>query len=296
MGGPITVRVPATTANLGPGFDSIAMALSLWMTVGATPADRWSVVYEDEAMQGLPTDDTNLIVQTIGRVVRRAGKKDIPCTLRVTSDIPLGKGLGSSAAAIAAGIEIADRLHELQLKRKEKMWFGASIEGHADNVTAAIAGGVTVSFYDGSSLEVLAFDAPDIGGVVLVPPVMMKTGDSRGLLPAQLDHKKATEGSAASSLMAAALATGDWPLVGRMMDRDIFHEPYRKDRFPDFDKIREASHKHGAYGMTLSGAGPSLFLAVPAGREDEIARTLETAFPYYKAIAVRPVVEGSSGN
>ncbi len=291
---PFIVTVPATTANLGPGFDSIGMALSLYMTVNVEPAEKWSVVYEDEEMQRLPNNEDSLIIQTIGKVTRRAGKETIPCTLHVKSDIPLGKGLGSSAAAVAAGVEIADRLHELKMNHKEKMWFGVGIEGHADNVTAAIAGGVTISFYDHTSLEVMKFDAPPIGGVVLVPPVEMKTDHSRGLLPHQLDHQKATEGSAASSLMAAALARGEWSLVGRMMDRDIFHEPYRKKMFPDFDAIREASHQHGAYGMTLSGAGPSLFVAVHAGREEEAARILQEKFPYYTCIAVTPVAEGAA--
>lgn len=291
---PFTVTVPATTANLGPGFDSIGMALSLFMTVHVEPADRWMVVYEEEGMKRLPADEDNLIIQTIGKVVRRAGRETIPCTLRVKSDIPLGKGLGSSAAAIAAGVEIADHLHELKMNQKEKMWFGVGIEGHADNVTAAIAGGATISFYDHTSLEVMKFGAPQIGAVVLVPPVEMKTGDSRGLLPSQLDHKKATEGSAASSLMAAALAKGEWSLVGRMMDRDIFHEPYRKKMFPDFDAVREASHAHGAYGMTLSGAGPSLFVAVHEGREEDAARLLQEQFPYYNCIAVTPVAKGAT--
>lgn len=291
---PFTVTVPATTANLGPGFDSIGMALSLYMTVDVEPADQWSVIYEDEEMQKLPNNEDNLIVQTIGKVVRRAGRETIPCALKVHSQIPLGKGLGSSAAAIAAGIEIADHVHELKMNAKEKMWFGVGIEGHSDNVTAAIAGGVTISFYDHTSLEVIPFDAPPIGGIVLVPPVELKTDHSRGLLPHQLDHSKATEGSAASSLMAAALAKGEWSLVGRMMDRDIFHEPYRKKMFPDFDAIREVSHAHGAYGMTLSGAGPSLFVAVHSGREVKAARILEEKFPYYKCIAVTPVSKGAT--
>ena len=290
---PFTVTVPATTANLGPGFDSIGIALSLYMTIRVEPSETWSVVYEDEEMQGLPNDDKNLIIQTMGKVTRRAGRSEIPCTLQIHSDIPLGKGLGSSAAAIAAGIEIANHLHELKMNQKEKMWFGVGIEGHSDNVTAAISGGVTISFYDHTSLEVMNFDAPPIGGVVLIPPVEMKTDHSRGLLPHQLDHQKATEGSAASSLMAAALAKEEWGLVGRMMDRDIFHEPYRKKMFPDFDAIREASHAHGAYGMTLSGAGPSLFVAVHPGREDEAARILEEQFPYYNCVAVTPVVNGA---
>ncbi|MDW0111389.1 homoserine kinase [Sporosarcina aquimarina] len=291
---PFTVTVPATTANLGPGFDSIGMALSLYMTVDVEPSDKWSVIYENEEMKNLPNNEDNLIVQTIGKVVRRAGRETIPCTLKVNSQIPLGKGLGSSAAAIAAGIEIADHVHELKMNAKEKMWFGVGIEGHSDNVTAAIAGGVTISFYDHTSLEVMPFDAPPIGGIVLVPPVELKTDHSRGLLPHQLDHSKATEGSAASSLMAAALAKGEWSLVGRMMDRDIFHEPYRKKMFPDFDAVREASHAHGAYGMTLSGAGPSLFVAVHSGREEEAARVLEEKFPYYKCIAVTPVAKGAT--
>ena len=291
---PFTVTVPATTANLGPGFDSIGIALSLYMKVRVEVADKWSVRYTNEDMQRLPKDESSLIIQTIGKVTRRAGRTEIPCTLEVSSEIPLGKGLGSSAAAIAAGIEIADHLHELKMNQKEKMWFGVGIEGHPDNVTAAIAGGVTISFYDHSSLEVMTFGAPPIGGIILVPPVESKTEHSRGLLPQQLDHQKATEGSAASSLMAAALAKEEWGLVGRMMDRDIFHEPYRKKAFSDFDAVREASHAHGAYGMTLSGAGPSLFVVVHPGREEEAARILQEQFPYYKCVVVTPVVKGAT--
>lgn len=291
---PFTVTVPATTANLGPGFDSIGIALSLYMKIHVERADKWCVIYENEGMKRLPTDERSLIIQTIGKVTRRAGRTEIPCTLTINSEIPIGKGLGSSAAAIAAGIEIADHLHELKMTQKQKMWFGAGIEGHSDNVTAAISGGVTISFYDHNSLEVMNFDAPPIGGVVLIPPVEMKTDHSRGLLPHQLDHQKATEGSAASSLMAAALAKEDWDLVGRMMDRDIFHEPYRKKIFPDFDAVRTASHAHGAYGMTLSGAGPSLFVAVHQGREEEAARVLQEQFPYYNSVVVTPVAKGAT--
>lgn len=288
-----SVVVPATTANLGPGFDSIGMALALYMKVDVTSADRWSVQYDGEEYQDLASGEDNLIVTTIQHVAKRNGKVASPLQLRVHTEIPLGKGLGSSATAIAAGIEIADHLLSLNLSANEKVRIGSELEGHADNVSAALLGGVTISYFVEEEMHVIHLPEPKIGAVLLVPPAALRTEESRGLLPKQLSHVKAVAGSAASSVMTAAIASGDWVTAGRMMEKDIFHEPYRKSLFPEFDRIREACHDIGAYGMTISGAGPSIFVAVRQGEEEIVADRLKDTFPYYKCLAIKPSDAGA---
>lgn len=289
-----TVIVPATTANMGPGYDSVGMALSLYMTIEVREAVEWNVHYDGEEYEGLPNDATNLIVQTIQDVAGGYGKEIQPLALTIASDIPLGKGLGSSATAIAAGIEIANELLGLALTPQEKVQIGSEMEGHADNVAAALLGGVTVAYFVADELEVIQLPQPVIGVVVLVPPNALKTSESRGLLPSELPHSVASAGNAASNVMVTAITLGNWDLAGKMMEKDLLHEHYRKSLLQDFDHIRTACHKLGAYGMTISGAGPSLFVAVKEGTQEEIAKKLEMEFPYYRAIAITPSPIGST--
>ncbi|MCM3745700.1 homoserine kinase [Sporosarcina luteola] len=289
-----SVAVPATTANFGPGYDSVGMALSLYMTVDVRESVEWNVHYDGEEYADLPTDDTNLIIRTIQDVAGRYGKEIQPHALHITSDIPLGKGLGSSATAIAAGIEIANELLGLSLTPQEKVQIGSENEGHADNVVAALLGGVTVAYFVADELEVVQLPQPAIGVVILVPPNVLKTTESRGLLPRELPHSVASAGNAASNVMLTAIALGDWKLAGKMMEKDVFHEQYRKPLLNDFDHIRTACHEMGAYGMTISGAGPSIFVAVKEGTQEEIAKRLETEFPHYKTIAIAPSPIGST--
>lgn len=288
-----SVVVPATTANLGPGFDSIGLALALYMTVDVKPAEDWLVQYAGDEYQGLASGEDNLIVTTIQYVAKRYDRVVTPQQLVVQTDIPLGKGLGSSATAIAGGIEIANHLLKLSLSSKDKVLIGSELEGHADNVSAALLGGVTISYFDGNEIDVIHLREPQIGVIILVPPKALPTEESRGLLPAQLPHAVAISGSAASSVMTAAIAQGDWVTAGRMMEKDIFHEPYRKLLFPDFEQIRTACRDYGAYGMTISGAGPSLFIAVKQGEESEVAGKLATDFSYYECLIVKPSLIGA---
>ncbi|MER2090164.1 MAG: homoserine kinase [Sporosarcina sp.] len=288
-----SVIVPASTANLGPGFDSIGLALDLYMTVDVSPAEVWTVTYENEGYESLSTADDNLIVKIITDVSKRYGFAAPVSQLIVRSDIPLGKGLGSSATAIAAGIEIANHLLELNLTAKQKVFLGSEYEGHADNVSAALLGGVTVSYFDGKEIDLVHIQKPNMGAVILVPPEALLTEASRGLLPEQLSHAEATCGSAAANVLAAAIVQNDWKTAGRMMEKDVFHEPYRKHLFPEFDRIREVCRDNDAYGMTISGAGPSLFIAVKPGDETELAERLSAEFPYYDCIAVKPSITGA---
>lgn len=288
-----SVIVPASTANLGPGFDSIGLALGLYMTIEVSPNDLWEVSYAGDDLNGLATGEDNLIVTTIKNVAKKFEKTTPILKLTAMSNIPLGKGFGSSASAIAAGIVIADHVLQLNLSEQQKVLLGSQLEGHADNVSVALLGGAVISYYDGDTIDYIHVKNPEVGVVVLVPPKALATEASRGLLPEQLTHKEATRSSAAGSVLSAALAQNDWQTVGRMMEKDGFHEPFRKSLFPNFDEIRTTCQELGAYGMTISGAGPSLFVAVEHGTEKKIAEELAARFSYYESLAIQPSVTGT---
>ena len=283
-----SVTVPASTANLGPGFDSIGLALDLHLSIYVSPAAEWTVEYCDEVYQHLTSGVDNLIVSTALAVAEQFNRLLSPAKLRVVTNIPLGRGLGSSAAAIAGGIEIADRLLGLNLPIKEKVKIGSTMEGHPDNVSASFLGGLTISYFDDNELEVIHVPQVDIGVVILVPSTEFLTIESRGLLPQTLEHRVAARGSAAGNVLSAALAIGNWETAGRLMEKDTFHEPFRKNKFPNFDAIRQACKEAGAYGSTISGAGPSLFIATKKGDEEGVATRLGNQFPHYECVVLKP--------
>lgn len=283
-----SVRVPSSTANLGPGFDSIGLALDLYMTVQVSKASKSSVKYLTESYQFLSLSSDNLLLTTIQYTADRYGKEVPTAKLEVATDIPLGRGLGSSATAIAAGIEIADRLLGLELSMKEKLVIGTELEGHPDNISASLLGGLTISYWDGKELAISHIEEVDIAVIILVPPVEFLTTESRGLLPQELPYTASIQSSAAANVFSAAVVGGDWKTAGQMMENDQFHEPFRKGRFPNFDDIRETSRKHGAYGSAISGAGPSLFIAIEIGRENQLATVLQERYPHYECIVTKP--------
>jgi len=170
----------------------------------------------------------------------------------------------------------------------EKVKIGTSMEGHPDNVSASFLGGLTISYFDGMELEVIHVPQVGIGIVILVPATEFLTTESRGLLPQMLEHCVATRGSAASNVLSAALASGDWETAGRLMEKDTFHEPYRKNKFPDFEAIRQACKEAGAYGSTISGAGPSLFIATKKGDEEGVVSRLRDQFSHYECVVLNP--------
>lgn len=287
-----SVKVPASSANLGPGFDSIGLALDLYLTVHVSSASEWKVEYVDESYQHLAGGADNLLVSTATAVAEQFGRKLPAAELTVETEIPLGRGLGSSAAAIAAGIEIADRLIGLNLPMKEKLKIGSEMEGHPDNISAALMGGLTISYFDKEEVEVIHVPIVPIGVLILVPPNEFLTTESRGLLPQTLEHAVAVRGSAAGNVLSAALVRGDWKTAGRMMEKDQFHEPFRKKRFPDFEEIQAACREIGAFGSAISGAGPSLFIAVNEGDEKDAAAQLAAKFPHYECLTAKPSPAG----
>jgi homoserine kinase len=169
---------------------------------------------------------------------------------------------------------------------------GTEMEGHPDNISAALLGGLTISYADGEELAIVHIPEAEIEVLILVPPTKFLTTESRGLLPEELPHAAAIRSSMSANVLSAALARGDWQTAGRMMEKDEFHEPFRKSRFPNFDAIRQACRDAGAYGSAISGAGPSLFIAAEKGKGQNISHMLKELFPHYECLITKPSAAG----
>ncbi|OMP66088.1 homoserine kinase [Domibacillus epiphyticus] len=272
------LKVPASTANLGPGFDSIGLAFDLYLTVNVTQSDRWKFSHRSALLSGLPEDERHLIAVVAKKTAALRGVEMAPFEAVLESDIPLARGLGSSAAAIAAGIEIADKLANLQLTDAEKLNIGDQFEGHPDNIGASLFGGMVCGVSLGETAELLKLPSPDIDLIALVPPYELKTEDARNVLPAAFDRKDAVLGSAVSNMLVAAFMQHDYETAGRMMERDVFHEPYRKTLIKEFMPARELARNHGAYATVISGAGPTVLTVAPRGKGQGIAEQYRATF------------------
>ena len=256
------IKVPASTANLGPGFDSIGMAVSLYLEVEIlSVSDRWQV---DHVMPKIPNDENNLIVKTALTVY--PGMQ--PLHLRVKSDIPLAHGLGSSSSAIAAGIELADHFGKLGLSDEEKVQIGACIEGHPDNIAPTILGGLVVGTEVDKHFDAVKAPLPPYSLVAYVPDYNLPTKKARGVLPKELPLKTATRGSAIANTLVASLFTQNYQMAGELMEKDVFHEPYREKLVPELLKVREVAHQKHALTTYISGAGSTIMTWI----EDEHVR------------------------
>ena len=264
------VRAPATSANLGPAFDCAAVALGLWNELEVTEGD--GVAVEGEGAAELPADSTNLAVRAFALLADPAGRR-----FRFTNRIPLERGLGSSAAAIALGIAAARPDGDPE----ELLAAGLELESHADNLAAALVGGVTLT-WDGR-LARIADNLP-LAPVALVPRERTSTEASRRSLPTTVTHADAAANAARAALLGAGAASGDADLFAAGLD-DRLHEPYRPSAV--LDALREELPA-GARGATLSGSGPTVI--VWASDAPSCANTLATRFPEHDVLplAVSP--------
>jgi homoserine kinase len=238
------VRVPASSANLGPGFDTLAAALALHLEVEVVETGRFAI----ETDLDIARDRRNLCV----RAFERLHPAD-DFTFRIRSAIPLSGGLGSSAAAIVAGAMAADHLFELDADVFE---IACEVEGHPDNVAAAVYGGFVICA-DGQATR---FDAPTgLEGVLVVPHAAVRTAQARAALPTEVPVADAVHNVAHAALLTLGLARGDWDLVARGLD-DRLHEPHRAHLYPRSAQLVRDARELGALGATISGAGPTVLV------------------------------------
>ena len=238
------IRAPASSANLGPGFDAFAAALGLYTELEVLETGTFGV----ETDLDVPLDRSNLVVQAFERLASADG-----FTFRIRSQIPLTGGLGSSAAAIVAGLLAADHLFELDA---DVLGHAAAMEGHPDNVAAVLEGGFVVSA-DGQAVR---FDPPaGLESVLVVPHEPVRTADARAALPAEVLMGDAVHNVAHGALLVLGLAKGDWDLVARGLS-DRLHQPRRAHLYPRSIALVERAREFGALGATISGAGPAVLV------------------------------------
>lgn len=251
------IKVPATSANLGPGFDSIGIAVSLYLTIDIIgPSDHWLIHHALGAE--VPTDESNLILKTALQLAPQLS----PHEFQMSSEIPVTRGLGSSSAAIVAGIEIANQLGNLNLSDQQKVEFACQIEGHPDNVAPAIFGDLVIGTNVDDQFVAIKAQFPRLSFVAYIPDYELKTSDSRQILPASLAFADAVHASSIGNTFVAALFTRNFQALGRLIEADTFHEPYRRKLVPELDKIRQIAHQTGALATYLSGAGPTVMTII----------------------------------
>ena len=247
------IIVPATSANVGPGFDSVGIAVTRYLTIEVLePADAWLI--EHDLGAGIPTDEKNLLLSTALSIAPAIQ----PHHIKMTSEVPLARGLGSSSSVIVAGIELANQLANLQLSDAEKLRIATEIEGHPDNVAPAIFGNMVIASYIGENVQYVTADFPSCDLVAFVPSYQLKTSDSRNVLPKEWSYKEAVAASSVANVAIAALLKGDLVTAGRSIELDHFHERYRQSLVKEFPQVKEVAHQHDAYATYLSGAGPTI--------------------------------------
>lgn len=267
----VRVSVPATSANLGPGFDCLGLALSLRNRAVVSPAGRTQVIVHGEGAGLLPQNEENLVLQAMHHLARYAGKSLPPLQVDQENSIPVGSGLGSSAAAVVAGLLAANALLGAGLPPPLLLALATELEGHADNVAAALYGGLTLVAGD----ESISLPIAPLQAVVVLPAVALSTQAARVALPANVPHAAAVFNLGRLGLLLQGLAKGDYALLARAM-ADRLHEPYRIPLIPGMEAALAAARAAGA-AACLSGAGPSLIAFAPAGHE-ELARAIRSAF------------------
>lgn len=274
----LKITVPGSTANLGPGFDSVGLALGKYLTLVVKKADERIFLPMTDHVKDIPTNDQNLIAKVAIKVAEKYNQTLPACEVKVWSDIPMARGIGSSAAAIIAGIELSNQLCDLQLTDEEKLRIASLEEGHPDNVGASLYGGLVVGLHQEDKTELVCVKEVNVDAVVVIPKYEVFTSDARNVLPQELAYKTAVEASAISNMLIAGLLTNDWHLVGNMMSKDLFHQPYRGKLIPEIQAVQEKVEALGAYGSALSGAGPTVICFIERGKGSELAEKLAHDF------------------
>ena len=264
------IRVPATSANLGPGFDSLGVAIDM---------------YNYYSFKEGVSNDNNLVYEAYNKTFEKLNKEIIPVIIEIQDEIPISRGLGSSASCIVGGIMGALTLLELPLDREFILSLGTEIEGHPDNVTPAIFGGLNVSVADEEKIYTnnIPIDE-ELKFLAIIPDFTLSTALSRSILPKNIPFKDGTNNIGRVSLLLSAFINGRDDLI-KIGLKDILHQPYRGKLIEGFDLVMESAYEFGAIGCYLSGAGPTV-MCITRGKDkefiDKIKSFIHIEFPNWK--------------
>lgn len=272
----IKIDVPATSANLGSGFDALGIALTLHNEVWMEESDTLQISSKDAI--AVPQNETNLIYWAAKQVYEQCGKKLDGIKLIQKNNIPMARGLGSSSACIVAGITGANHLLGNPLSQQDLIDLAAKIEGHPDNTTPALEGGLVVSAMEGNHVYSVSVPVSDkIRFAVFIPPFELKTEKARSVLPEQYSRKDAVYNLSRSALMTASLFSGKLNNL-RVAVQDKIHQPYRSGLIEHVDTVFEISYQLGSLGTYISGAGPTIISMVPEEQAEQFLQKISPAF------------------
>ena len=252
----IKLQIPATSANLGAGFDALGLALSFYNTAEMEENDTIDIKSLDDTP--VPEDEKNLIYISAKDLYEVCGKKLKGLTLRQTNAIPMARGLGSSSACIIAGLVGANKMLGEPLTKDDLVDLAAQIEGHPDNTAPALLGGIVTAVFDGRKVHWVKQEVyTRLKFAAIIPDFELKTEKARACLPKEVSHKDAVYNLSRAALFSASLLTGKFENLKTAVD-DRLHQPYRMELIPNVKEVFDIAYTHGAYAAYISGAGPTV--------------------------------------
>ncbi len=281
----VKVRVPGSSANIGPGFDSLGLALTLYNYIEAEETESGLVIEiaDTETKEFLPTDEKNLVYKAMRYLFEKAGYTPKGLKLTLTSEVPVTRGLGSSSACIIGGLVAATELSGKKFSPREIMSMATKIEGHSDNVCAAYLGGFTVSVFDKDEVFYYSHKIKgDLKCLVLIPDYAVTTQKARNTLPGYYPKRDVAFNISRASLLVASMISGEYENLLCAID-DRVHEPYRKIFIDGYQKLYNKLKSYGAMGTFISGSGPTLASIIEADDAEffyeDIKEYTDKAFP-----------------
>ncbi|AEF94839.1 Homoserine kinase [Desulfotomaculum nigrificans CO-1-SRB] len=274
----VRVAVPATTANMGPGFDCLGMALNLYNEIYMSiSGDKLSIEVEGEGAMDISRDEQNIVYRAARRVYAELGQPVPGLTIKLVNKIPTSRGLGSSAAAIVGGLTAANRLTGERLSQERLLELATELEGHPDNVAPALLGGIVISVLQDSKVHYLRIDPPaGLNTVVAIPDFPLSTRAAREVLPQRVSLQEAVFNLSRAALLVGALCEKRLDLL-QVAGQDVLHQPHRANLVPGMKEVMAAARQAGALNVTLSGAGPTV-IALTCGAEEAVAASMQHSF------------------
>ena len=285
----INLKVPATTANLGPGFDTLGMALDMYNHISMEETGDGLVI--DVAGNGaekIPADASNLVYKAADVVFKKVNYRPSGLKITMQNNIPMARGLGSSAAVIVGGMVAANHISGCQLSHDQILHMATCMEGHPDNVAPALFGGIITSAQFDNETVYRKIEPPaNLTTVVAIPDYELSTEKARGTLPVEVPLRDAVYNMSRVSLLVWAFINGDMELLGKAMD-DKLHQPYRMHLIPGMREVAQAAKDAGAYSFALSGAGPTLIAFCESDKAEAVGDVMKRTF---KAAGIECAVE-----